>query len=118
MAVVHPWVHAVALFKIKQRLREPIRQFGSWVRAIARNCNMKQRCGSLTCAQSNLFEEAITLYAMLAGLEDMELRNQVITRENLEKTVDLAKWEVHYAAYESARRNQVGQVEDLGASKY
>ena len=60
------------------------------------------------CTQTNSFEEAIPFYATLAGLADMDLRNQVITRTNLDKTMDLAKLEAHRATYESGRRNQVG----------
>ena len=66
----------------------------------------------------NSFKEATAFYATLAGLEDMELRNQVITRANLDKTVDLAKLEAHCTTYESACRNQVGQVEGMGTSEY
>ena len=58
---------------------------------VVKNCNMKQQCGSPTCSYTNSFEEAILFYATLAGLVDMELRNQVITMANLDKIVNLAK---------------------------
>ena len=102
VAIVHPWVHAVSLFEIRQKAGEPTRQFVSRVRMVAKNCNMKQQCGSQTCTQMNSLEEAIAFYATLAGLEDMELRNQVITMANLDKIVDLAKLEAHCATYEIA----------------
>ena len=52
-------------------------------------------------------EEAVTCYAITAGLADIELRNQVITMANWGQIVGPAQLEAYCTAYENTRGDPV-----------
>ena len=91
------------LHRIIQEPGQPVQGFLANLKSKGRQCNMKLVCSSNTCEQVNYFSEPVIKSLFIAGLNDMELQQDLLPEQDLtlEKAVQMA------VARETAKSSQV-----------
>ena len=87
------------LLALKQDSDERIINFVSRVKAKARQCNLKLQC---TCGQECDYTNDIILYMLIAGLNDQEIQEELLTLED----ITMEKAELKAIAKEAAKYSQ------------
>jgi hypothetical protein len=91
------------LHRIIQEPGQPVQGFLANLKSKGRQCNMKLVCSSSNCEQVNDFSEPVIKSLFIAGLNDMELQQDLLAEQDLslEKAVGMA------VARETAKSSQV-----------
>ena len=93
----------MAVLRMSQDSDQAILNYIAQLRAAARQCDFKLKCG---CGKDNDFTESIILYKLVAGVSDMELQEELLTKADL----TLATAEKLAVAKESAKFSQAAMT--------
>ena len=86
---LHPSVHVMALHEMRQARGESTKAFSARVKGTANNCNLVKKCSKASCNERVSFLEETCYHAVLAGLQDVHLREKVLTQAMLNDLTDL-----------------------------
>ena len=74
----------MAVLRMSQDSDQAILNYIAQLRAAARQCDFKLKCD---CGKDNDFTESIILYKLVAGVSDMELQEELLTKADLTLSV-------------------------------
>ena len=115
VTVLHPSLHIVALHDMKQGENESTKMFSARVKGVANNCELKKKCTKAGCREMISFVDETCYHVVLAGLNDADLREKVLTQAMLGTVKDLATLLSYTTAEESAKikhpPQEIGQVQ-------
>ena len=100
---LHPSVHVMALHEMRQARGESAKAFSARVKGIATNCNLVKKCTKTSCNEQVSFLEETCYHVVLAGLQDTNLREKVLTQAMLNNVTDLPSLITYTSAEESAK---------------
>ena len=92
-------VIVMEMLSLKQESDESILNFISRLKAKARQCSLQTKC---SCGESVDYTDQITLYMLVAGMTDLEIQEELLTKDNL----TLADAEKEAITKESAKFSQ------------
>ena len=95
----------MAVLRMSQDSDQAILNYIAQLRAAARQCDFKIKCD---CGKDNDFTESIIFYKLVAGVSDMELQEELLTKADL----NLAAAEKLAVAKESAKFSQAAMSGD------
>ena len=95
----------MAVLRMSQDSDQAILNYIAQLRAAARQCDFKIKC---ECGKDNDFTESIIFYKLVAGVSDMELQEELLTKADL----NLAAAEKLAVAKESAKFSQAAMTGD------
>ena len=70
----------MAVLRMSQDSDQAILNYIAQLKAAARQCDFKLKC---SCEKDNDFTESIILYKLMAGVSDMELQVELLTKADL-----------------------------------
>ena len=100
---LHPSVHVMALHEMRQARGESTKAFSARVKGTANNCNLVKKCTKASCNEQVSFLEETCYHVVLAGLQDAQLREKVLTQAMLNNVTDLPSLITYTSAEESSK---------------
>ena len=99
---LHPSVHFMALHQMRQARGESTKAFSARVKGTANNCNLVKKCTKASCTEQVSFLEETCYHVVLAGLQDVNLLEKVLTQAMLNNVTDLPSLITYTSAEESS----------------
>jgi hypothetical protein len=92
----------IELHRISQEPGQPVQSFLANLKSKARQCNMRLICNNLTCQTYLNFSEPVILGLFINRVDDMELQQDLLAKQNM----TLTKAVTQAVAHETAKMSQ------------
>ena len=117
VTTLHPSMHIVSLHEMKQSSDETSKAFSARVRGTAANCGLQKKCPKQTCGEMVSYLEETCYHVVIAGLNDPDLKDKVLTQAMLGSVTDLPSLLNFTAAEESAKLKLKADINAISNSQ-